>query len=283
MVTKRKIVIVSIARNIEKTFELDYSRVLKVFCDYEVVKWIIVESNSSDNSFLILNRFSEKASFLNVENIPVNHESKLTRTATLAEARNRYLKLFYELPKCNEVDYLVVYDLNNLNKKLTQKAINSCWEFDGWGAATANQSGPYYDIWALRHKYWNNVDCWESHREMSEILGSSELALWNSVYLKMIKIPSKRAWIKVDSAFGGVAIYDTKYIKDCIYVGVTETGDQICEHVSFNKGITNNGGEIFINPNLINFRFTDHNLRRFYYLFWNFPRIIRNLISGRSI
>jgi hypothetical protein len=282
MVRKKKIVIASVAKNVKTSFKLDFLRVLKAFADFEIVKWIIVESNSQDDSFSFMRKISQTESVLQIETITVNSENLQSRTQILAEARNRYLQLFYELPDRNEIDYLVVYDLNNLNKKLTQKAINSCWEFDGWGATTANQIGPYYDIWALRHKFWNNVDCWESHREMSEILGSSKLALWNSVYLKMIRIPRKSNWIKVDSAFGGIAMYDTKYIKNCVYLGTTSIGNQICEHISFNKGVRDNGGEIFINPSFINFRFTDHNLRRFYYLLWNFPTIMRNLVTGRS-
>jgi hypothetical protein len=282
MVTKKKIVVASVAKNVRTTFMFDYLRVLKAFADFEIVKWIIIESNSQDDSFSFMRKISSTENFLQVETIAMNSKIIHSRTQILADARNRYLQLFYELLDCNEIDYLVVYDLNNLNKKLTQKAVKSCWELDGWGATTANQIGPYYDIWALRHKFWNNVDCWESYREMTEILGSSELALWSSVYSKMIKIPRKGNWIKVDSAFGGVAIYDTKYIKNCVYAGTTSTGNQICEHISFNKGISDNGGEIFINPSLINFRFTDHNLRRFYYLFWNFPKIIRNLCTGRS-
>jgi hypothetical protein len=51
MARKKKIVIASVAKNVRTTFIFDYLRVLKAFKDFEIVKWIIVESNSQDDSF----------------------------------------------------------------------------------------------------------------------------------------------------------------------------------------------------------------------------------------
>jgi len=282
MITKKKIVLASIAKDIEKTFHLDYSRIIDAFSDFEIVKWIIIESNSTDESVSILKKFSLKSSILYFEILNDNFENEVFRTQILARARNRYLQLFGELINRNEIEYLVVCDLNNLNNKLQKKSVGSCWDFNNWAAVTTNQSGPYYDIWALRHKFWNYTDCWESYSEMNKIYGNSKLALWNTVYSKMIKIPQKSPWINVDSAFGGLAIYDTKYINDCSYVGVTPNGSQICEHVSFNQGIKNNLGEIYINPKLINFKYTNHSRRKLLFLVLNIYVIIGNLFTSKT-
>lgn len=51
--------IASIARNIADTFDLDYQRISSSFSDYEIVKWIIIESNSDDNSAFILKNSQE--------------------------------------------------------------------------------------------------------------------------------------------------------------------------------------------------------------------------------
>lgn len=59
MIDKPKIVIASIARNIESTFSKDYDRVLKAFSDFTIIRWIIVESNSTDNSIKLLKKYSK--------------------------------------------------------------------------------------------------------------------------------------------------------------------------------------------------------------------------------
>ena len=189
----------------------------------------------------------------------------MPRTQKLAQARNKYLELFNKINEQNIIEYLVVCDLNNLNCKLKKAAVKSCWESTKWAAVTANQNGPYYDIWALRHKFWNNLDCWEKYEELNKFYSSSTQALWDSVYSKMINISTSAPWINVDSSFGGLAIYKTQYIVGCKYIGLTSKEKPVCEHVSFNQGIVNNGGLIYINPNFINFELTDHSLRKKYF------------------
>jgi len=96
------------------------------------------------------------------------------------------------------------------------------------------------------------------------------------------KNPPRSSWINVDSAFGGLAIYDTKYIDGCSYTGITSSGIQVCEHVAFNQGIKNNAGEIYINPKLINFKYTNHNRRKLIFLILNIHLIIANLFTSKT-
>ena len=102
-------------------------------------------------------------------------------------------------------------------------------------------------------------------------------ALWDCVYSRMITIKKSSKWIRVRSAFGGVAIYDTKYLSNATYKGETESGDAVCEHVSFNFGIEAAGGEIYINPDFINFKSTNHSLRRKHFFFFNSWFYIRRI------
>lgn len=276
MAKKKKIVLASIAKDIGNTFHLDYATMLNAFSGFEIVKWIIIESNSTDNSVDTLFEFSSKSNLIYFETLRSNFEEKKLRTEVLATARNRYLELVRELREKVELDYMVVCDLNNLNNKLRKDSIDSCWDQSDWGAVTANQAGPYYDIWALRHKFWNYGDCWESFREMQKIHGDSKLALWDSIYSKMIRIPYRNPWVSVDSAFGGIAIYSTKYIEGCSYSGIDQNGGQVCEHVAFNRGVKENKGDIYINPKMINFKYTDHSRRKIYYLLYSLYAIIVN-------
>lgn len=281
MINKKKIVIASIARNVASTFKSDYERITASFSDFQIVNWIVIESNSTDDSIKVLDRFSKLST--NIINISMRSEfnGKHLRTQELAKARNKYLEIFRKLCIKNDIEYLVVCDLNNLNNKLTKNAIQSCWENRNWAAVTANQAGPYYDVWALRHKYWNNYDCWERYEELKKLYNKSRLALWESVYSRMINIPSNSNWIKVDSAFGGIAVYKTKYINGCKYVGITSKGKQVCEHVSFNEGIIKNNGSIYINPKLINFKLTDHSRRKKYFKYYNLKFYIAKILKPK--
>lgn len=273
MIRKNKIAIVSIAKNIEFSFSRDFEIVTNSFADFNVLKWVIVESNSTDDSMEVLQKYSSEHSFVHLKIIADKNPEK-PRTFHLASARNECLDILKESKILDEVDYVVVYDLNNLNKSLTRESVNSCFQRSDWSAVTANQDGPYYDIFALRHQHWNNGDCWQMYKYLLNLNPKRfkfiwDSALWNAVYSKMIRIDKKSEWIRVESAFGGVAIYKSEAIRDARYVGVTEYGLEVCEHVFLNKSIGQKGGSIFINPKFINFKLTDHSKRRKYFVYYN--------------
>jgi hypothetical protein len=98
----------------------------------------------------------------------------------------------------------------------------------------------------------------------------------------MINIKQSSNWIRVESAFGGLAIYNTKFLQNCEYIGTSEYSGQKCEHVSFNNGIIANGGEIFINPKLINFSLTDHSRRRKYFIIYNSWYYVRRVFIRKN-
>ena len=280
--TKKNIVIASIARNIGDTFHLDYGRICAAFSDYNILKWVIVESNSEDNSIEVLRNYSQRYGHLQIEILKKETSLSVFRTEKLADARNKYIEILNKIKETNDVSYLVVCDLNNLNKKLDIKSVRSCFKTsNNWAAVTANQDGPYYDVWALRHKYWNNYDCWDRYEVLKGFYPNSSLALWDSVYSKMIKISKHTPWIQVDSAFGGVAIYDASYINNCKYIGAGTNGKQICEHISFNNGVLKNEGLIYINPKFINFKLTDHSRRKKYFKYYNFKFYVAKILRSK--
>ena len=273
MIKENKIAIVSIAKNIELSFSQDFDIVMHSFADFNILKWVIVESNSTDESPEVLQKYSSEHSFVHFKTI-VDKNPEKPRTFHLASARNECLDILKESNILDEVDYVVVFDLNNLNKSLTRESVKSCFQRLDWSVVAANQDGPYYDIFALRHQYWNNVDCWQMYKYMLILHPKRfkfiwDAALWNAVYSKMIKIDKKSDWIQVDSAFGGIAIYKSNFIRDARYAGLTENGLEVCEHVSLNKSISQKGGKVFINPKFVNFKLTDHSRRRRYFVYYN--------------
>jgi hypothetical protein len=185
-----------------------------------------------------------------------------SRTEILAHARNAYLEELLTNEKYSNIDLIAIADLNNLNSKLSPEAVESALALPNWGMCTANQDGPYYDIWALRHEYWSPNDCWEQLKFLRKYSNKKNLTLNSSVNLRMLKIPKDSEPIEVDSAFGGFAFVYKKFITNSsMYVGKDARGREICEHVSFCDEVKKTGGRILVVPSLINTRYTDHSFR----------------------
>jgi len=254
------VVIVGIVKNIESTINDDYKRLTKAFSRFEKIDFFVVESGSDDNSVQVLDELSKTQtnfSFLHLETSP-----SLSRTSNMAMARNAYLSYLREGSILSKYKYVVIADFNKLNNKLNRDSINSCWTVDSWDVVTANQSGRYYDIWALRHPIWSPNDCWEAVAFYRKYFKFPELALGYVLRARSIRIPRGSEWIEVESAFGGLAIYRSEILNsNAIYEGICTDGKVICEHVPFHNRLRLNGARIYINPAMINARITDHTRR----------------------
>ena len=75
----------------------------------------------------------------------------------------------------------------------------------------------------------------------------------------MVTIKKDAAWIQVQSAFGGLGIYKRNSIASGNYLGKTEQGIEVCEHVPLNTDIHESGGRLFINPELVTGGWNIHN------------------------
>ena len=146
----KNLVIAAIARNIGSSFSRDLERIESAFADFKQITWIVVESDSSDDSVEILRRIAIERPSFNLVELGKLDNGISSRTERLALARNCYLD-FIEMNRI-DLDFLAVVDLNSLNFLIDLHGIRSCFIRDDWDVVTANQSGPYYDIWALRHE-----------------------------------------------------------------------------------------------------------------------------------
>lgn len=253
------VLIVGIVRDVEKSIRKDYLRFTNAFSNFRLVSWYLVESDSTDRSVQILNELTSTHDNFKFTSLGNLQSSMLDRTQRMAFARNRYLEEARN--RYFDYDYIVVADFNDLNKLITSEKISTSWKRTEWEVVTANQEGPYYDVWALRHELWSPNDCWQAHTFFRKFIKDPEKALYATVNSRMIKIPKTAEWIQVESAFGGLGIYRAKTALESHYSGLDENGEQICEHVPFHRQIKANGGRIFINPALTNMRFTDHSKR----------------------
>ncbi len=258
---RKKILITGIVRDIEKSIEKDFKILTEALSPLGDLYWYLVESDSNDGSRSILENFSRTEANFNYKSLGNLQKPEIPRTVVLARSRNEYLREIRENPQLEEIDYVVVSDFNQLNKKLTKEAIETCFQRSDWDACFANQTGRYYDIWALRHPIWSPNDCWEQLSFYRRYARFPETALRNSIGTRMIRIPRGSEWIQVDSAFGGFGIYKRKALLQGEYVGRRSDGSPVCEHVPFHTSLINNGFKLFINPDLINMKSTDHSKR----------------------
>ena len=250
--------VVGLARNCGQTISDDIHRINKALKDAASVVWLIVESDSNDDTVEKLENLQSELLNFHFATLGKLADTIPKRTDRISYCRNYYAEELRNNPSFSNVDYVVVADLDGLNNKLTKEAFESCWQRDDWDMCAANQAGPYYDIWALRHEDWCPDDCWAQYKFFNTYRLDFERNLWASVYSKMITIPKETEWIEVNSAFGGLAIYKKKMFDDCKYIGITEAGEEFCEHVYFHRILKANGAKLFINPQLINAALTEH-------------------------
>lgn len=213
---------------------------------------LVVESDSSDDTVAVLKRLSTENSFFRYTSLGSLSCRFPLRTQRLAFCRNYYLNALNNLELYEDVDFLVVADLDGVNDLLRSSSLSSCWSSTAWDACFANQLGPYYDIWALRHPLWSPNDCLRQVDFMKTI-GSDEFsAIFGSVLSRMRVLPPNSPWIPVESAFGGLAIYKKSAIGNALYVGLDPHGNEVCEHVQFHQDFISRGKHLYIVPSLIN-------------------------------
>ena len=255
------ILVTGIVRNVASTIERDVNSIENALRDFRSVKWFLVESDSEDTTLEQLNSLSSKNDKFRFTSLGKIQSPGEPRTIGMARARNRYLQELRDNTDYQAVDILAISDFNGLNSKLTSDAVASSFDVQDWDACFANQSGRYYDIWALRHPIWSPNDCWQQLDFYRRYYKFPELALAASVRSRMIRIPERSEWIEVDSAFGGFALYRPEAIGNASYKGLTADGNAVCEHVPFHTEMRKNKKKLFINPGLINARSTDHTHR----------------------
>ena len=260
--SKLKILVAGTARNCEKTLRQDVAALNNALEVCQEVFWLIIESDSSDATTSKLELMAREIGNFRFFSLGRLAESLPLRTQRLAHCRNIYLDELWSNPIYADVSYLVVADFDGMNHLITAEGFQSCWTRSDWAACTANQRGPYYDIWALRHCEWNPGDWLKQYRFLLKYGEAPRGAGWTALYSKMVTISEEDDWLEVESAFGGLAIYRRDALAGAFYVGIDEMGNEVCEHVALNRDIRRKGFRIFINPRLINASMTDHARRR---------------------
>jgi hypothetical protein len=249
--------VAGLVRNCAACLRADVTKLRLALKGVKSLCWLLVESDSEDESTKILAQLSSEIENFHFISLGHLRWEIPQRTSRIAYCRNVYLRELSQNALYKAVDFLIISDFDGVNSLITGEAISTCWKQLGWDVCTANQSGPYYDVWALRHPVWCPNDCWEQLRFLLQFQ-PSEKALFASVYGKMIRIPSENPWIEVESAYGGLAIYRRSAIQGAMYVGLNDRGEEVCEHVAFHADLRRRGCKLYINPKMINAAWTEH-------------------------
>ncbi len=259
-----KVVIVGTVRDCFKFLEQDVLKLSKAFALFKDLHWFIVESDSSDRTVDCLATLQALVPNFHYKSMGQLAADMPLRTDRIAFCRNACLDEIKTNPLLMGAKYLVVADLDNSQSQLTLEGVMSSFERDDWGGVTCNQSGLYYDIWALRHPVWNPGDCWQQKFFLEGMNLSKDVASYSAVFSRMIQVPQASQWIEVESSFGGLGIYKTEYLNHVRYEGKSDKGPwggQVCEHVAFNAALRANGAQLFINPQMVNTSLNEHSFQ----------------------
>lgn len=263
--SNKSIIICGIVRDAEVGLRKNIpilKEILEKFKDYRV---FIYENDSVDSTKQLLLDWQTNASdkiHISINNtdccksIPttkmptgVNPFFSHKRIDKMAKLRNYYLD--YVSEKGWIADYMMVVDLDVA--KLNVKSIMSSFA-DGvpkWDAVTAFGYSTSPEFFKRRYHDSYALTLWEDRN----IPQTEEMIVKNSRNLGSLK-PSDD-WIRVASAFGGVAIYRFESISGLRYsVPAMDNDDSYvearCEHYSLYKQMIDNGNDkIYINPAML--------------------------------
>ena len=258
-IAQAHILVAGLAKDCGASLRDEVSRLRAALDGFGTVSWLVVESDSTDDTVGILRVLSETIPNFRYLTLGRLRDELPMRTERIAFCRDRYLDELRGNALYRDVRYLAVVDLDGMNNLLSREAVLTCWSRTDWDGCTANQAGPYYDIWALRHRDWSPNDYFRQTLFLQRYGKTVREADQASVWARMITIPPTSEWIEVESSFGGLALYRRDAIPaSARYVGLTPEGEGVCEHIAFHEQIRAHGGRLFINPGLINAGWTEH-------------------------
>lgn len=276
---KKTIIVCSIVRDAELGLRRNIpviSEVCRWFGDYKVV---VFENDSKDKTKQLLKDWMVKDpnhvfAFMKDTDgkatIPTFKESKGNpffghkRIDRMAVLRNQYMDLLWE--KGWEADYLMVVDLD-VARIYLKGVITSFDEVIAWDAVTAfgyslspTLKPRYHDTYALT-MYGDDEP--QTEQKIAEMR------------FQLASLGDGSQWIRVASAFGGIAIYKMEAVKGVryeVYDNKDNRVEVMCEHYSIYKQMRERGyDKVYINP-LMQVKYQEVNIN-------NIKKYLRNKLD----
>ena len=255
------IIICGIVKNAEKGLKRNIPIINALCSRFDDFKIYIYENDSCDDTKKLLKEWHDSNPnnvFVSVNNtdpvrtIPSAKEVgcfnpfySSRRISKMVSLRNRYLE-FIEEEKWI-ADYIMVVDLDvaalNLDAIMSSFASENQWDaVTAFGYSTSPKlSKRYHDTYAL-------TEYGDQDNPQTEV----KIKSLAEKYGKMINTDK---WIRVFSAFGGLAIYKFEAIKGIRYQLLKNSDERVevrCEHYSIYKQMSERGfNKVFINPAMV--------------------------------
>jgi hypothetical protein len=233
---------------------------------------LILENDSVDQTGAFIRSYGQARHGVHALAFAGLNQAIPVKTVRLAHLRNASMAWLEQQGAWCADSLVLILDLDQVNQ--------APWDLDAFdqvlqwfmrkpkaAAVFANQQGPYYDLWALRHPERCPDDVWEAVRDLK--LSDPELTdqqLLERVYLpRQFELASDQPPFKVESAFGGLGFYKTSWLARAPFpycgertrllhrpAGVQLLRWQVAEHVSFHAGLRALGARLWIHPALLN-------------------------------
>lgn len=247
------------ARNVARDLAPVLATIEHIGADLRIADWhyIFIENDSDDETAKILTDFHAQHQRGIVESGESLLKTHPKRTARIALQRNRIIHHLLHNPLFAKADFLIMMDFDEVNADLVAEDVITrvTAPTREWDALFANQLPIYYDIWALRHPTWCPQDCIAQIRTRPFWM-RRETAKQKFVRDRQIWVNPTLPLIPVESAFGGLGIYDLTFVRQVgeTYSGLDAKGHEICDHVTFHAALRKAGARLYIDPALINRR-----------------------------
>lgn len=264
MHNKKRILVCGLVRDVQNSIVQEIERLSDALEDFYEICFHLIESDSKDCTLDKLEQL--RNSNMNLTYTALGELDTIipNRVERIRYCRNKYIEYIRE--NFENFDYVLIADFDGINSKISKSAVESIFASNiKWDMCAANQTGGYYDIYALRAKGWCESDFLIEIKEKSSSLNTRQIFKLKTelIYDRMKKISRNSPWIAVDSAFGGFAIYKKEVFLKADYSPLQEKSSRQCEHVDFNLKLRRMGYQLFINPALINSNWNTYNINKF--------------------
>jgi len=252
----KKILLVGTVSNVAKTIEKELKVVLKALSVFDFVEVFLVESDSTDETVKVLKKIASNNNNFKFIAMGKLNDKYPHRIARIAYCRNIYVKYICDNNNFCKWDYVAVADLDGMNFKLKTKGIKSCFETHiDWDGVMANQRFGYYDLYALRAIGWVEGDCFQeleivkkntkqpkqSKNKFVNFIKNFkhfDKSRKSVIYDRMKVLPKKSGFTRVQSAFGGFALYKSEvFFKN--YYDINSEVEIVSEHIYFHTNLSN--------------------------------------------
>lgn len=253
-----KIVICSLARNIESCFQDTKKKFEFIGNNFDKYKIVIFENDSKDNSrSLIKNWTKENPNVILLDCLKfgdydcnlktkTGYEYGMTsrdRIKKMAMYREEYLN--YVKTNLNSYDYMLVSDFD-LNGNQSMDGMFHSLSKKDWDAVFINGHNPFEGTFGRITGIYDGMAYVDINSKLKYNFNNNFVNILISIYniiLQNCKVNlSKQCFIPVKSAFNGYGLYKIDSIKNSSYID-----DYYCEHLNLNLDLYKKNKKLYIN------------------------------------